>query len=454
MRPPFGAALPSILVPPPGPRSRELARRLGEVESRNVTFVAPDFPVFWDRAKGANVRDADGNVFVDLTGAFGVAGVGHAHPRVVAAIMEQAGQLIHGMGDVHPPVVKVRLLERLRALGPWPGGRAILASTGSEAVEIALKTAQLATGRPGILAFEGGYHGLTMGALSATSRPDFRLPFGSRVFQGVVRAPFPDPSREGPEAGSRALEAVRKLLATAARGPFPVGAVIVEPIQARGGVRVPPPGFMPAVAGLAREAGALLVFDEIFTGFGRTGALFAFQHEGVVPDLLCAGKALGGGLPISVCMGSREVMDAWPPSTGEALHTSTFLGHPLACAAGLAVLDVLQEEALVERSRRLGGRLLQHLRTAAGSTDQVRAVRGRGLLLGIETDRPGGGAAVATAALGRGVITLPAGDDGEVVELSPPLVITENQLDCGVEVVLRLLGGSGRRSAPTLPAED
>lgn len=443
MTPPFGEALPSMRVHPPGPRSRELARRLGEVESRNVTFLAPDFPVFWDRAKGANVQDADGNVFVDLTGAFGVAGVGHAHPRVVAAITEQAGQLIHGMGDVHPPVLKVQLLERLMALAPWAEGRAVLASTGSEAVEIALKTAQLATGRPGILAFRGGYHGLTMGALSATSRSDFRLPFGSRVFEGVVRAPFPDPSREGPDAGSRALEEVRQLLATAARGPFPVGAVIVEPIQARGGVRVPPPGFLEAVASLAREAGALLVFDEIFTGFGRTGSLFAFQHEGVVPDLLCAGKALGGGLPLSTCMGSREVMDAWPPSTGEALHTSTFLGHPLACAAGLAVLEVLEDGALVERSRMLGSRLLERLRIAATSTDQVREVRGRGLLVGIETDRPGGGAAVATAALGEGVILLPAGDRGEVVELSPPLVISEEQLDRGVEVVLRLLGGDG-----------
>lgn len=446
---PFGQRLPSMQVPPPGPRSIDLARRLRQVESRNVTFLAPDFPVFWEEARGANVRDADGNVYLDLTGAFGVAAAGHGHPGVVRAVARQAERLIHGMGDVHPPAVKVELLERLMALAPWPEGRGVLASTGSEAVEIALKTALLATGRPGVLAFEGGYHGLTLGALAATARPEFRRPFASRLFGGVARAPFPDPFRDGPSAGRRSLEAVRTLLGRAAASEHPVGAVIVEPIQGRGGVRVPPPGFLAELARVTREAGAVLIFDEVFTGFGRTGALFAFEHEGVVPDLICAGKALGGGLPLSVCLGSREVMDAWPESRGEALHTSTFLGHPLACAAALAFLDAVEEEELVGRAARLGTDLLGRLRGAFTGVAGVREVRGRGLFVGIETDGPagGGGVAAAGAALSHGLIVLPAGDLGEVVELSPPLVITESQLDRGVEILVDLLvraGGSDR----------
>lgn len=431
-------------VPPPGPRSLQFARRLRQVESRNVTFLAPDFPVFWEEARGANVRDADGNVYVDLTGAFGVAAAGHGHPGVVRAVARQAERLIHGMGDVHPPVLKVELLERLLALAPWPEGRGVLASTGSEAVEIALKTALLATDRPGVLAFEGGYHGLTLGALAVTGRTEFRAPFASRLFGGVVRAPFPDPWREGPSAGPRSLEAVRSLLSRASAGENPVGAVIVEPIQGRGGVRVPPPGFLADLARITREAGAVLVFDEVFTGFGRTGALFAFEHEGVVPDLLCVGKALGGGLPISACLGSREVMDAWPESSGEALHTSTFLGHPLACAAALAFLDAVEEEALVERAGRLGTELLGRLRNSLEGVEGVREVRGRGLLVGIEVEGPGGGGVVAAgAALSRGLIVLPAGDLGEVLELCPPLVITEGQVASGVEVLVDLLTGAG-----------
>lgn len=439
---PFGRSLPSVVVPPPGPRSRDLARRLKGVESQNVTFLSDRFPVFWEEARGANVRDADGNVYLDFTGAFGVSAVGHAHPRVVEAVTRQAGRLIHGMGDVHPPALKVEFLERLLSLAPWAEGRGVLASTGSEAVEIALKTALLATGRPGILAFQGGYHGLTLGALAATDRTDFRAPFVRRLYGGVVRAPFPGAGENGPLAASRSLEEIRRLLAAAEEAGHPVGGVLVEPIQGRGGVRVPPRGFLAELGAVTREAGAVLIFDEVFTGLGRTGELFAFQHEGVVPDLLCLGKALGGGLPLSACLGSREVMDAWPRSSGEALHTSTYLGHPLACAAAMAVLDVLEEEKLPERAARLGERLVSTLRGALGAYPGVREVRGRGLFVGIETFDAGGGGGVAAAeeVLARGLIVLPAGDAGEVVELSPPLVLTDEQADCGVEILVdRLL---------------
>jgi 4-aminobutyrate aminotransferase-like enzyme len=434
-REPLGSLLPELVVPPPGPATRSLARRLKQVESRNVTYLGVDFPVFWSEARGANVRDADGNVYLDLTGAFAVALAGHAHPWITEAVRRQAGILTHAMGDVHPAEVKVRFLERLGALAPWDDPRAVLASAGSEAVEVALKTALLATGRPGIVAFRRGYHGLTLGALAATARDDFRRPFRARLYPGVRFAPFP--TRE--EALAPALQVLEEVLEAGEAGGHPVGAVILEPIQGRGGVRVPAPGFLGEVATRARQAGALLIFDEIFTGLGRTGTTFAFEQEGVVPDLLCLGKALGGGLPLSACMGPASVMDAWPESPGEALHTSTFLGHPLACAAALAFLEVLDKEDLPGRARRAGNRFFGYLEEELGRLPQVREIRGRGLLLGVELDEPGAGARAATAALREGVLVLPAGEQGEVLELTPSALMDDELLRWAALALARTL---------------
>ena len=440
----LGRLLPRIRVVPPGPRSLELAQRLSRVESRNVTHLTPDFPVFWEGAKGANVKDVDGNIFLDLTGAFGVSSAGHTPDGVVRNIQDQAGRLIHGMGDVHPPAKKVEFLEALAALGPWPDPRVILGSSGSEAVEAALKTALLVTGRPGVLAFEGAYHGLTVGSLATTFREDFRGPFLSRLYEGVRFAPFPDP-RDGPHGVRESLNRVQWLLREGDRGDE-VGAVIVEPIQGRAGVRIPPPGYLEALADLTWNSKALLIFDEIFTGLGRTGALFAFLHDGVVPDILCLGKGLGGGLPLSACVGPARIMDAWPPSSGEAIHTSTFLGNPLACAAGLSFLEELEAQGLVERSRVLGSRFLASLRKALAGVAEVAEVRGRGLFLGVEFTDPGSGmplkgaaVRVATLALREGVLVLAAGASGQVLEISPPLVITEEQMEWAVELLQKVI---------------
>lgn len=434
-----GSPLPRIPVPPPGPASRELAARLAVVESRNVTYRAADFPVFWRRAEGATVEDVDGNVFLDLTAAFGVSLAGHGHPAVVEAIRTQATVLVHGMGDVHPPIGKVELLERLSALAPWKEARSALASSGSEAVEIALKTALLATGRSAIVAFEGAYHGLTVGALAVTSREDFRAPFAERLFPTVRFVPFPDHVSHGDSAGPRSLEALDRALSELASKGTPAGCVILEPIQGRAGVRVPPTGFLAEVAGQTRRAGALLVLDEVLTGLGRTGDLFAFEHDGTAPDLLCLGKGLGGGLPLSACVGPREVMDAWPASKGEALHTSTFLGHPLACAAALALLDVIRTERLVERARDEGAWLLDHLEQTLGGIPGVRDVRGRGLLVGIELDWAGAGVAAATRALRAGLLVLAAGERSHVVELAPPLTIDRGQLEWASDALRKAL---------------
>ncbi len=407
-------AAPALITAIPGPRSRALARRLVRVESRNVTCVEPEPPIFWERAEGSNVWDVDGNRFVDLGAGFGVANVGHAHPRVVAALRAQSGALLHAMGDVHPPAAKVELLERL--VGLYPGGvpaRAVLTSSGSDAVETALKTAALATGRVGVVAFEGGYHGLSLGALDATWRGEFRAPFAARLPGATAWARFGDA-----DDVARAARACAQ----------PVGAVLVEPIQGRGGERLPPDGFLAALRAHCDREGWLLVADEVYTGFGRTGRWFACEHEAVVPDLLCVAKGLASGVPISACVGRAEVMDAWPASTGEALHTQTFLGHPPGCAAALASIAVLEEEKLVEKAAADGTFALDHLRARLAGHPGVVEVRGRGLMLGVECDSGERAARACAEALRRGVILLPSGDAGRVVSITPPLAIPRELL--------------------------
>jgi 4-aminobutyrate aminotransferase-like enzyme len=438
----FGSRLPEILVRPPGPASKALADRLHAVESRNVTFRNDDWPIFWEEAAGANVRDADGNVYVDLCAGFGVALLGHSHPSVVAALTEQARRLVHGMGDVHPPRLRVELLERLRAVGPWPDARAVLASTGSEAVEIALKTAQLATGHAGVLAFEGGYHGLTMGSLATTARPMFRRPFARRLHKGVAFAPYPLAGPRGAGAAAAALDFVRRALRDGSPNGDPIGALIVEPVQGRAGARLAPSGFLADLSALAREANALVIADEVLTGMGRCGAMLASSKLGLTPDLVCVGKALGAGLPLSACLGSAKVMDAWPVSDGEAVHTSTFLGHPLTCAAALAALDRYEPEAVLARVETLGARLRTGLSERLSGSPWVKEVRGLGLLLGIElnSETPAPAARVAVAALQEGVIVLPAGDEGQVVELTPSVALTDEQADHAVEVLVKAIG--------------
>jgi len=415
--------LPQIVTAIPGPRSLALARALRRVESPNVTYLAPDFPVFWDSAEGCLVTDIDGNRFLDVTSAFGVASIGHSHPRVAAAIQAQALKLTHGMGDVHPSEVKVRFCERVASLVPIPDAQLILGQNGGDAVEAALKTAVLATGRPGVLAFHGGYHGLTYGALDATARADFRAPFQSQLGGFTRHLPYGCP-----------LEHIAAHLE--AHQP---GAILTEPLQGRGGIVVPPPGWLAGLRDLCTATGTLLILDEIFTGWGRTGKWFACQFENVIPDILCVGKAMGGGLPISACIASKKRMSVWGESTGEALHTSTFLGNPLACAAGLAALSVLEEERLPQRAGAIGLVFIKALRNLqAAFPDQIVDVRGRGLMLGIEMASPQMALSLVPAALRHGLILLPAGD-GRVLEFVPPLVITGEQIAWCLGVMQEML---------------
>jgi 4-aminobutyrate aminotransferase-like enzyme len=394
-------------------------------------------PIFWAEAAGSNVRDVDGNTYIDLTAGFGVAAAGHANPRVAAAAGRQMARLPHALGDVHPAELKVLLLERLTSLAPGDLGQAILSANGGDAVESALKTALLATGRPGLIAFQGGYHGLGYGALAVTSAPRFRAPFERQLYGGVRFVPFPDLA-DGSPAAMDSLAAVRRAAGRADADGAPVGAVLVEPIQGRGGIRVPPPDFLPGLREVCDDLGVLLILDEVYTGLGRTGRWFACEHWSVVPDLLVLGKALAGGLPLSAVLGRPGVMAAWPPSDGEAIHTSTFLGNPVACAAALAHLAEIDGHGLVARAEALGQRMARRFDRWVAE-GRASAHRGLGLMRAVVpagADPSAQALAAAGRALREGIIVLAEGD---ALALTPPLVTTERQVDHALDVLERAL---------------
>jgi 4-aminobutyrate aminotransferase-like enzyme len=352
-------------------------------------------------------------------------------------VAKQAEQLMHGMGDVHPPRLKIELAERLIELGPPGMRRCLFGLSGSDAVEAALKTARMATGRRGVLAFSGGYHGLGYGALNATSRQMFRRPFLDQMGNFVEHLPFPDcprcPWGKSPSDCMRAcLPRLRGMIEQAA-DRISAGALLVEPIQGRAGERVPPPGFLTMLREVCDQSGMLLVLDEIYTGFGRTGYGFACEREGVTPDLICLGKALTGGFPLSACLGRAEVMEAWPKSRGEAVHTTTYLGHPVGCAQALAALGLFERGLDPQR------RFLPALEwesdivdwgQKAGSLPGVGSIRGMGAMWGIEMVHPGTEEpdparawAVVLEMMKRGYLVLPSGQKGEVISLTPPFVM-------------------------------
>jgi 4-aminobutyrate aminotransferase-like enzyme len=432
--------------------TRQTIATLREYESRNVLFTEADgsWPIVWERAHGVHVWDAEGKKYLDLTAAFGVAAAGHANKNVVRAGQKQMGQLLHAMGDVHPHALKAQLAKKLSELtfGRWAkqkrktesgkqkSGKVIFGSSGFEAVEAALKTAVLATGKRGIIAFEGGYHGLGYGALNATHREHFRSPFRPQLREFGQFAKFPTLKSE--------LPALKKALQQIFRREK-IGAILVEPMQARGGINVPPPGFLPLLRQLCDAHGALLILDEIYTGFGRTGKWFACEHSRTVPDLICLGKALTGGFPLSACVGRADLMDAaWPASNGEAIHTSTYLGHPVGCAMALAQIREIEKLKLCERSAAMGEILLAELKRFQVSSFKF-SVRGLGLMVGVELTLSDGQPATQLALdaikklLHRGFIFLPEGEHANIVSFTPPLTISRAQLNAAVRALREVL---------------
>ena len=410
-----------------GNRTLELLKRF---ESRNVTFIEPDgsWPVVWQKARGVHVWDDGGQKYLDLTAAFGVAIAGHTNPNVVRAAQKQMGELLHAMGDVHPHARKAELARELSRITfeRWKASTAktIFTNSGFEAVEAALKTAFLATGKGRVIAFEGAYHGLGYGALNATHRAHFREPFRRQLADFATFVRFPETEDELATVESELRAIIRS---------GEIGAILVEPIQARGGIRIAPQGFLPMLRDVADQHDALLILDEIYTGFGRTGRWFACEHSRTVPDLICLGKGLTGGFPLSACVGKASIMDAaWPPSTGEAIHTSTFLGHPVGCAMALANIREVEKGKLPGTAEKLGKILLKDLRGIKSSHVELKA-RGIGLMGGLEMLVKGKPATDAVLSiikrlLHRGFIFLPDGEFSNVIGFTPPLTISELQL--------------------------
>jgi 4-aminobutyrate aminotransferase-like enzyme len=425
-------------------KTENVINNLRAYESRNVNFFEPDgsWPIIWERAKGVHVWDADGKKYLDLTAAFGVAAAGHANPAVVKAGQKQMATLLHAMGDVHPHARKAELAQKLSQITfeRWGGAPAktIFCCSGFEAVEAALKTAILATQKRGVIVFEGGYHGLGYGALNATHRQYFRGPFQSQLREFGHFIAFPRKPADLAKVEFQVRHFVRRER---------IGAILVEPIQARGGCNVPPPEFLALLRKLCDEFSALLILDEIYTGFGRTGKWFACEHSGVIPDVVCLGKALTGGFPLSACVGRGDVMDAaWPASSGEAIHTSTFLGHPVGCAMALAQIAEIEKLRLPHRSAELGLFLVDELATLQLHRDEVLCSgRGLGLMAGLELNLPDGKPATKIALdaiktlLHRGYIFLPEGEHGNVISFTPPLTITGEDLNQAVEELAAVL---------------
>jgi len=439
-----GWALPAVRGPLPGPAGVRLIDVLARHESPGITArrarqgeargLSKD-PIAWVRAAGANVWDADGNRFVDLTAGFGVATIGHTHPAVTAAITAQAGRLLHGMGDVFPNDRRIELMRALARLGELAGGltQVILGSSGAEAVEAALKTATLAARRPGVLAFWGGYHGLSYGALAATAyKSDFRAPFAAQLGTHVRHLPY------GCDPGL-----IDAFVAGPATGGEQLGVILVEPIQGRGGEVVPPSGWLAALRDICDRRGLVLVFDEVYTGFGRTGTWWAAQHDGVTPDVMAVGKSLGGGLPIGAALARPDVMRAWGESQGEAIHTSTFLGNPVVAAAALATLDVMGQLDVPALARRF------EAATRAFFAPHGIPVRGRGGMLGLELGSAGAAARVMGRLLRDGFIVLPSGVHGDILGLTPPLVLSDAQRDAAFAAIARAIAAERAGEPPT-----
>ena len=416
--------LPEVKVPPPGPRSRELAKRLEVVESpafearrdaRASSSGAEQAPIVYARGSGSNVFDVDDNRYVDLTAGFGALLLGYGPNVATDAARAATSDLPLALGDVYASELKVRACEAIAALFPEPGARVMLGLSGADAVTCALKTAALATKKMGVVAFEGAYHGLSYGPLAACGlAPSFREPFAAQLGVNVTFAPYP--STDGAALTrtlDESLEAVRAALKMGT-----IGAVLVEPILGRGGCVVPPASFLPALRALADEAGALLVLDEIWTGMGRSGTMLASEHAGVVADVICLGKGLGGGVPISACVGRASVMEAWGAHGGGAIHTGTHFGSPPACAAAIATIEAVRG-GLADRAAEVGARWIDEL-AAAGMGWKVS---GRGMMVGVRLSDAAQALGAARALLRRGYIVLTGGARGDTLTLSPPLTI-------------------------------
>jgi 4-aminobutyrate aminotransferase / (S)-3-amino-2-methylpropionate transaminase / 5-aminovalerate transaminase len=414
----------------PGPESRRLmVRRQAAVPAGVGTTLG----VFVSRAGGGIIEDVDGNRLIDLASGISVTNVGNSAPRVVAALGEQAERFTHTCFQVTPYLGYVEVCERLNELTPGSHEkRTFLMNSGAEAVENAVKVARYATGRSAVVAFDHGFHGRTLLGMTLTGKAmPYKQGFGPFAPE-VYRAPYSDPFR-GTGTLAQTIDAIETMV-----GATQVACVVVEPIAGEGGFVVPEPGWLAGLARWCAANGVVFVADEIQSGFGRTGAWFACEHEGVVPDIVTTAKSLGGGLPVAAITGRADLMDSvHPGGLG-----GTFGGNPLACAAALAAIETMERDGLLERARRIGAVMLERLEAMAALHPAVGDARGRGAMVAIELVGPDGitpdkaaAARVAAACHSQGVLVLSAGTYGNVLRLLPPLVIPDDLLDEGLGVL-------------------
>ena len=416
--------------------NQQLAARLATAVPRGISIATP---LFAARAENAELWDVEGRRYIDFAGGIAVQNIGHRHPRVLAAVRDQLEAFTHTCFQVTPYEVYVRLAERLNRLAPGPSPKkTIILSTGAEAIENAVKIARAATGRPAIISFSGGFHGRTMMTLALTGKTNpYKVgfgPFSADVFHAV----FPDTYRGvSIEASLASIEQIFRADVEASR----VAAIIIEPVQGEGGFNVAPFEFMRALRSLCDRHGILLIADEIQTGFGRTGKMFAVEHSAVVPDLIAIAKAIGGGFPISAVIGRADVMDA--PAPGGL--GSTFAGNAVSCAAGLAVLDVMEEEGILARAQKLGEHVAQRLRAMQADPrfTCIGDVRGLGPMLALEFVKrreskepaPELARSITARAAERGLIVLSCGIYANVVRVLMPLTMSLELADEGLGIL-------------------
>jgi 4-aminobutyrate aminotransferase len=376
------------------------------------------------RGAGCVIEDVDGNRFLDFNAGIAVTATGHCHPRIVAAIEQQSRELLHYCSSDWYVPAYIELCERLVEASPLGSARVFLGNSGTEAVEAGIMLARYATGRTNVIAFLGSFHGRSLGSLSLTaSKARYRGGFGP-LLPGVYHAPYG-------EAGYLERVVFKHLTP-----PDDVAAIVVEPIQGEGGYIVPPAGWLAELRALCDEHGIVLVADEVQSGIGRTGRMWAIEHDDVVPDVILAGKGLASGLPLSAVIARSDLM-TW----GAGKHGSTFGGNPVACAAALATLDLVEEE-LTANATAVGAHLLDRLHELAESHPQVRDVRGRGLMIGVELPAHDDAVALEQECFARGLLVLTCGESS--VRLAPPLVATVEQADVAVDIIddaLRALHG-------------
>ncbi|HKT45079.1 MAG TPA: 4-aminobutyrate--2-oxoglutarate transaminase [Gaiellaceae bacterium] len=412
----------------PGPRSREILARLQAVVS---SALAITLPVVAAEGRGATLTDVDGNTFLDFAGGVGCLNVGHAHPHVTEAVQEQASRFLHTDYTIVPYEIYAEVAERLLAAAPFTRpAKAAFFNAGTEAVENAVKFARAYTGRPAVIGFEGAFHGRTLMSLTLTSKTHpYKAGLGPFAPE-VYRVPFPYEYR-GVDA-KQALAALRRALVTQVAAET-VAAIVVEPVQGEGGFVVAPKEFLRGLRDICDEHGIVLVVDEVQTGFGRTGRMFAIEHYDVEPDLLLVAKSIAAGLPLSGVLGKAEIMDA----PGEGGVGGTFVGNPVALAAAAAVLDVIADEGLVDRAERIGEVIRGRMQEWQRRYPQIGDVRGLGAMLAIElvespeSKRPSPelASAVTAAAAERGLLLLKAGTHANCIRVLCPLVIGDSELD-------------------------